>query len=100
VIACVHGSRGTNAAIYWTAVAVIALLLGALLVVTAKAWRWRSPRRGTFSWRRRLLYGAVTICLCALIIVLPLWTGLSPFLVFVVAWAILLIMLMLPPKEA
>jgi hypothetical protein len=39
------------------------------------------------------------LCLCALIIALPLWTGISPYLVFTISWAILLVLLVLLPKR-
>jgi uncharacterized membrane protein HdeD (DUF308 family) len=59
---------------------------------------WR--RRGTMTWRRWAIYGVITICLCVLMVFLPTLTGLSPFLVFGIAWAILLALLILLPKRA
>ncbi len=38
--------------------------------------------------------------LFVLIVVLPVWTGVSPFLVFGISWAILLVLLILLPKRA
>jgi hypothetical protein len=60
----------------------------------------RLRQRGTWTLRRWAILGAITLCLCVLIVVLPTWTAVSPFLVFGIAWAALLALLILLPKRA
>jgi hypothetical protein len=59
--------------------------------------KWR--RRGTFTWRRAAIHVAVCLCLCVLIVVLPIWTSVLPFVAFVIARAILLVMMFVLPKR-
>ena len=61
--------------------------------------RWPFKRQGSLTWRRAAIFGVVTLCLCVLIIVVPLWTGVSPYVVFVIAWAVLLVLLVVLPKR-
>jgi hypothetical protein len=57
-------------------------------------------RRGTWTWRRGAICLLIAVCLGVLIVVLPAWTGVSVWPVFVVAWAILLLLLIWLPKRA
>ena len=81
------------------AVVIGVLAIPTLVFLGLVARHERLRQRGTLTRRRVVVFGLITLCLCVLIVVLPIWTGVSPYLVFVIAWAILLALLILLPKR-